>query len=138
MFDRIPFDRIPPQNINAEQIVLGTMLKDSRCVEMCMASLAKDDFYRESHRLIFDCVITKPKTVADVACALIERNLLEDVGGMPYLKALVECAATDRKVFENAIMDIRAKAQTRFIFVVLLESIEYMTSELSKEVKSRK
>ena len=40
MFDRIPFDRIPPQNINAEQIVLGTMLKDSRCVEMCMASLA--------------------------------------------------------------------------------------------------
>lgn len=134
-------DRIPPQNINAEQIVLGTMLKDSRCVEMCMASLTKDDFYRESHRLIFDCVITnrkQPKTVADVACALIERNLLEDVGGMPYLKALVECATTDRKVFENAIMDIRAKAQTRFIFVVLLESIAYMTSELSKEVKSRK
>ena len=127
------FDRIPPQNINAEQIVLGTMLKDSRCVEMCMASLAKDDFYRESHRLIFDCVITnrkQPKTVADVACALI--------GGMPYLKALVECAATDRKVFENAIMDIRAKAQTRFILVVLLENIAYMTSELSKEVKSRK
>lgn len=33
------FDRIPPQNINAEQIVLGTMLKDSRCVEMCMAMM---------------------------------------------------------------------------------------------------
>lgn len=138
MFDEFQWHKAC--NVNAEQIVLGTMLKDSRCVEMVVASLAITDFYRESHRRIAKCLFNNPKqskTIADVACTLVEKELIEEVGGMQYLKALVECATTDRKIFENAITDIRAKAQTRLI-IRAFEDMAYLNLKLSKEPKARK
>lgn len=46
-------DRIPPQNIEAEQSVLGAMLLSSDAIDKAGEILREDDFYRQDHRVIF-------------------------------------------------------------------------------------
>lgn len=45
-------DRVPPQNIEAEQSVLGAMLIEKEAIPKVMEILAGTDFYREAHRVI--------------------------------------------------------------------------------------
>ena len=49
-------ERIPPQNIEAEQAVLGAMLLEKRAIGEAMELLRADDFYREAHRLVFEAI----------------------------------------------------------------------------------
>ena len=50
-------ERIPPQNIDAEQSVLGAILLDREAIYRAMKLLRPDDFYRESHRLIYETML---------------------------------------------------------------------------------
>lgn len=45
-------ERVPPQNIEAEQAVLGAMLIDKEAIAKATEVLSADDFYREAHRVI--------------------------------------------------------------------------------------
>ena len=47
-------DRVPPQNIEAEQSVLGAMLIEKEAIPKVMEILRDTDFYREAHRVIFN------------------------------------------------------------------------------------
>ncbi|MCH4167597.1 MAG: replicative DNA helicase, partial [Megasphaera sp.] len=48
--------RIPPQNVEAEQAVLGAMMLDHNAVIVAMEKLQPHDFYREVHRVIFEAM----------------------------------------------------------------------------------
>ena len=51
-------ERIPPQNIEAEQAVLGAMLIKKEAISAAAELLTGDDFYRHAHRLVFDAIMT--------------------------------------------------------------------------------
>ena len=50
-------ERVPPQNIEAEQAVIGGMLIEKEAISKVAEFLKADDFYREAHRLIFEAML---------------------------------------------------------------------------------
>lgn len=91
--------KVPPYNLEAEQSVLGSMLLSKDAVIVATEQLQPEDFYKESHRRIFE-VITKlyenrePVDLITVTEALRSSKLLEQVGGATYLTTLTETVPT--------------------------------------------
>ena len=88
-----PNDRTPPQDMAAEQSVLGSMLisKDA-CAEVSEV-LRGTDYYRPTHETIHDAIIdlygrSEPVDMITVAAELQRRGELERIGGAPYLHTL--------------------------------------------------
>ncbi|QGG47059.1 replicative DNA helicase [Heliorestis convoluta] len=84
------FDRLPPQNIEAEQSVLGSMLLDGEAVNKAMELLKAEDFYKEAHQMLFTTLVTLSQRgeavdLVTVTEALRQTGNLERVGSIPYL-----------------------------------------------------
>lgn len=91
--------RIPPQNIEAEQAVLGAMLVDREVISNITEILKADDFFREDHREIYRCLLNLfdrgiPIEVTSVAEELRKAGFLEKIGGLSYLSNLATAVAT--------------------------------------------
>jgi replicative DNA helicase len=87
-------ERIPPQNIEAEQSTLGSMLIERTAVEKAAEILKDVDFYRPSHGIIFDSICSlaerdEPVDLITLQEELRTRGRLEEVGGTEYLMALL-------------------------------------------------
>jgi replicative DNA helicase len=85
--------RVPPQNMEAEQSVLGSILLKHRSLSTVLEILGPSDFYRKSHRLIFEAMIQlfekdEPQDLITVANLLKDKNQLDDIGGAAYLATL--------------------------------------------------
>lgn len=96
-------ERVPPQNIEAEQSVLGAMLIDKEAIAKATEILNADDFYREAHRVIFNAMLelyNKNEAVDMVTVTDILRrdNKLEDVGGIAYITSLANVVLTAANV----------------------------------------
>lgn len=92
-------DRVPPQNLEAEQSTLGSMMIDRGALEKGVDVLNPEDFYREAHRIIFDSLISlaernEPVDIVTTQEELRTRNRLEEVGGTEYLMALIDSVPT--------------------------------------------
>ena len=90
---RAPGDRTPPQDMAAEQSVLGSMLISKDAIADVSEVLRGTDFYRPSHETIHDAVIDlfgrgEPVDMVTVAAELHRRGELARVGGAPYLHTL--------------------------------------------------
>ncbi|MHB8171666.1 MAG: replicative DNA helicase [Thermincolia bacterium] len=86
-------DRVPPQNLDAEQSVLGSMMIDSEAVMKAMETLRPDDFYRDAHKVIFEAILdlsdrSEPIDIITVSEELRQKNALEKVGGVAYVASL--------------------------------------------------
>lgn len=93
------FDRIPPQNLEAEQAVLGSMLIEKTAVERAGEILRPEDFYRDAHRFIFEGMLAlnvrdEPIDLITLGNELRERNQFDTVGGLIYLQNLMEAPST--------------------------------------------
>ncbi len=82
--------RIPPQNVEAEQAVLGAMLLSHDAVIVAMEKLQSQDFYRDVHRIIFEAMEhlhreNKEIDVITLPDELNRMNKLDDVGGLEYV-----------------------------------------------------
>ena len=91
--------RLPPQNIEAEQSVLGSLLIDPDAILKVTSSLRPEDFYRETHGLIYRAIIDlhERRQPADFVtlCNELERGgQLEQVGGAGYLTSLLNAVPT--------------------------------------------
>ncbi|MGY3750974.1 replicative DNA helicase [Vagococcus acidifermentans] len=91
--ESIQQNRIPPQNIEAEQAVLGSVFLDTDAIIEAMEYIEAKDFYRHSHQLIFQTMVdlnNKNEAVDAITVkdALEQQNLLEDIGGLAYLSEL--------------------------------------------------
>src|ERR671920_331664 len=84
---------VPPQNLEAEESVLGAMLLSPGAIDAVTEILSADDFYRESHGTIFSTCRRlyqqgEPVDAITVVDALEERSELEGVGGKAKLHEL--------------------------------------------------
>ncbi|PCI38788.1 MAG: replicative DNA helicase [Elusimicrobia bacterium] len=91
--------KVPPQALDAERAVLGSMLIEPEAVERAVEILNEKSFYKDSHRRIFDAAITmqdrgEPVDLVTMAEELKTRKVLGDVGGSSYLKELTHSVST--------------------------------------------
>ncbi|MEW5919511.1 MAG: replicative DNA helicase [Bacillota bacterium] len=91
--------RLPPQNVEAEQSVLGSILIDREALLETAEILLPDDFYREAHQYIYQEIIGlsnkgEPIDLVTVCAVLENKNLLAKVGGAAYLASLASMTPT--------------------------------------------
>jgi replicative DNA helicase len=92
-------ERIPPQNLEAEQSVLGSMLLDRDAIARVVELLRPEDFYRDLHRTIYVAMLDlfergEPVDLVTVTNRLSGMGKLDDVGGATYLAALPNTVPT--------------------------------------------
>ncbi|PLY01323.1 MAG: replicative DNA helicase [Desulfuromonas sp.] len=91
--------RLPPQNLEAEMSVLGGVLLENEALNRALEHLTAADFYRESHRKIFNGLVAlsdknEPADLVTLTAILKDRGELDDVGGSSYLATLVDYVPT--------------------------------------------
>jgi replicative DNA helicase len=92
-----PGGKVPPNNQQAEQSVLGCAMSGERPLAEITATLKSGDFYRPDHRLIYEAVCelymgSKPVDIITVADLLESRSQLEKAGGIAYISSLPDQA----------------------------------------------
>ncbi|OCA82199.1 replicative DNA helicase [Bacillus sp. FJAT-27225] len=92
-------DRMPPQNIEAEQAVLGAIFLEPSSLTLATEILIPEDFYRASHQKIFNTMLKlndqgKAVDLVTVTEELAAAKLLEDTGGVSYLSELASSVPT--------------------------------------------
>lgn len=111
-------DRVPPQNREAEQSVLGSMLRDNNCIDTVLQIVGKEDFYADANQKIFETMVAlndrggHKVDVIILAEALKQRGWVEDVGGYTYLAELWDAAPTAANA-EYYAQIVRDKALVR-------------------------
>ncbi|CAB4851690.1 unannotated protein [freshwater metagenome] len=120
-------DRTPPQDIAAEQSVIGAMLLSKDAIADVVESLREGDFYRPAHQLIYAAILDlygrgEPADAVTVSAELSRIGELGRVGGAPYLHTLVASVPTAanagyyaRIVSERAILRRLVEAGTRIV-----------------------
>jgi replicative DNA helicase len=109
-----------PQNIEAEAGVLGSMIIDPEAIVQVADILQPDDFYRESHRLIYQAALDlyehrEPADIITLCDELERRGVLEDVGGRAYITSLVNMVPTSANVEHYARIIHRTSILRRLI-----------------------
>ena len=100
-------DRVPPQNVEAEQAVLGAMMIEREAISKVSEVIRPEDFYREAHRLIFNAMMelfNKNEAVDLVTVVEVLRRdeKLEGAGGIAYVSALANSVPTAANVMYHA------------------------------------
>ncbi|AOZ92885.1 replicative DNA helicase [Paenibacillus crassostreae] len=97
------FDRIPPQNLEAEQAVIGAILLQDEALITAMERINTDDFYDKPHQLIFEAMLqlgegNQPIDLVTLTSLLQDRGQLEEIGGVSYLARLAHSVPTAANV----------------------------------------
>jgi replicative DNA helicase len=92
-------DRIPPQNLEAEQAVLGAILLDGEAMVTAMERLQSEDFYRATHQQIYASMVelaesNEPVDLVTLTAKLQDKKQLEDIGSVSYLAELANAVPT--------------------------------------------
>jgi replicative DNA helicase len=126
-FEGGSFDKAPPQDVAAEQGVLGGMLLSKDAIADVVEILKVNDFYRPVHATIYDVILDlygrgEPADALTVAAALADLGDLQRIGGVPYLHTLIESVPTAanasyyaRIVSERAILRRLVEAGTKIV-----------------------
>ncbi len=121
------FEKTPPQDVAAEQCVLGGMLLSKDAIADVVEILKSNDFYRPVHATIFDAILDiygrgDPADPITVAAALADSGDLARIGGAPYLHTLIASVPTAanaayyaRIVGERAVLRRLVEAGTRIV-----------------------
>ena len=121
------FERTPPQDVAAEQSVLGGMLLSKDAIADVVEVLRPNDFYRPAHETIYDTILDlygrgEPADAVTVAGELTRTGDIGRVGGAPYLHTLLSSVPTAanagyyaRIVAERAILRRLVEAGTRIV-----------------------
>jgi len=109
--------RIPPQNIEAEQSLLGSLLLDKDAMIRAGDQVAAEDFYVDKHRRIFECMLDlfrrhEPIDLLSLSNRLQEKGELEQIGGRAYLIQLSNTVPTASHVVHYANI-VQKKATLR-------------------------
>ena len=121
------FGRQPPQDMAAEQSVLGGMLLSKDAIADVLERLRPGDFYRPAHQNVYDAILDlygrgEPADAVTVAAELDRRGLLRRIGGAPYLHTLISTVPTAANagyyagiVAEKALLRRLVEAGTRVV-----------------------
>ena len=120
-------DRTPPNDVAAEQSVLGAMLLSKDAIADVVETVREADFYRPAHQTIYGSILDlyskgEPADAVTVAAELTKNGDIARVGGAPYLHTLVSLVPTAangnyyaRIVREQAILRRLVEAGTRIV-----------------------
>ncbi len=91
--------KLPPQNLEAEQSVLGGILLDNQALNTVLEALTQADFYSDAHRKIFKAIIdlserSEPCDLITLSNILKDQKRIDQVGGTAYLASLVDNVAS--------------------------------------------
>jgi replicative DNA helicase len=121
------YERTPPQDLAAEQCVLGGMMLSKDAIADVVEILRSTDFYRPAHATIFDTILEMygrgdPADMVTVASVMADAGTLQRIGGAPYLHDLVSTVPTAanaayyaRIVAERAVLRRLVEAGTRIV-----------------------
>lgn len=92
-------ENVPPQDIEAEQAVLGAIFLDAETLVEAMAQIEPQDFYRRAHQIVFRSMIAlndrnENIDIITLKSQIESENTLEDVGGISYLTELSQVTPT--------------------------------------------
>jgi len=153
----IPLEKVPPQNLDAEQSVLGAMLIDKEAVVKAVQVLTSDDFYRDANGHIFEAaanLFNRNEAVDLITLSeeLKQSGQLDQVGGVSYVAGLANSVPTSANVEHYARIVLEKSLLRRLISVstritqmgyegeedteALLDKAEQMIFELAQR-KSR-
>jgi len=109
--------KVPPQNIEAEQSIIGSILLENSAINSALEILSKNDFYSEAHRRIFGVIIelsekNEPVDLITLSSALKDKNMLDSVGGTAYLASLVDSVPSAANIVHYAKI-VKEKAVLR-------------------------
>lgn len=124
----VNIDKLPPQNLDAEQSVLGGIILDNEALPKAMEILGGDeDFYKDSHRRLYRAMLElfnrgEPVDIITLSDYLSKANELDSVGGIAYLSSLANSLLTaaniryhSRIVREKALMRLLLSTSTHII-----------------------
>src|SRR5260370_951756 len=121
------YGRQPPQDLAAEQSVLGGMLLSKDAIADVLERLRPGDFYRPAHQNVYDAILDlygggEPADAVTVAAELDRRGMLRRIGGAPYLHTLISTVPTAANagyyagiVAEKALLRRLVEAGTRVV-----------------------
>lgn len=115
-------ERLPPQNLEAEQSVLGSLLLDQNAIIKIGDVLVPEDFYQDTHKVIFQAMLNlfdkrQPIDLLSLANNLEENNQLELVGGRTALVDLTNAVPSAANVVHYAQI-VRKKSTLRNLLYV--------------------
>jgi len=141
-------EKLPPQNTEAEQCLLGCLMLDKDAIINVVDSLKPEDFYKSSHQDIYQVMVelyekSAPIDILSVSSKLRERNKLDDIGGSAYLTSLVNSIPTATHVANYAKL-VREKKTLRDLISVSeeiglsafneTEDVQYLLDRAEKNV----
>lgn len=130
-------DRVPPQNLEAEQSVLGALMIEREAISKVTEFLKASDFYREAHRVVFDAILqlyghNDAVDLITVTETLRKDNKLEAAGGISYVASLANSVPTAANVVYHARI-VEEKALLRQLINAATE-VAGMGYQASEEV----
>ena len=100
-------DKVPPQNLEAEQSVLGSLMIDKNAIIKIADLVNEDDFYKNSHGKIYKTMLYlyehhEPIDLLSLSNRLKETDEMEKVGGQSYLASLANAVPTAANIVHYA------------------------------------
>lgn len=110
-------ERVPPQNIEAEQAVLGAMLIKKEAIAEVQEILQPNDFYREAHRIVYEAMVQLQNNDEAVDLVTLTEQLrkseqLDKIGGLAFITQLANAVPTAANVVYHAKI-VKEKAELR-------------------------
>lgn len=120
--------RVPPQNLEAEQSLLGGLLVDPDSMNKVVDVVSPADCYKDAHGRIYGIMLdlyerNEPIDLITVSSLARDRNILEGIGGVTYLNTLVDLMPSAANIVQYAKM-VKEKSLLRKLINVATEIIE--------------
>ena len=133
-------ERVPPQNLEAEQSLLGSVLLDKEALIKIADIINPEDFYKDANGKIFETILElfehgDPIDLITLSNRLQEKNLLEAVGGRSYLAGLTNVVATAANVINYAQI-IHHKATRRRLLAATQNIIKISYEEDEGDIEN--
>jgi len=101
------FDKLPPQNIEAEQSILGAILLDDEALPKALEIVTPEDFYKKAHKKIFQAMVElfdrgEAIDLITLTDYLKQKGELEEAGGAGYISSLVSMVPTSANIRYHA------------------------------------
>jgi replicative DNA helicase len=121
-------ERVPPQNLEAEQSVLGAMLIDRDAVVSVSNLLRPEDFYADKHQQLYTSIVAifnrgEPVDLITLQDELRKRGQIDDIGGLTYLTSLINMVPSTANVQQYASI-VEQKATLRRLQTVARKIVD--------------
>lgn len=130
---RDPHDRTPPSDPAAEAAVLGAAMVTPRAFDLCAKHVTAADFYRPNHETIWRTIASlhaagEPTEPTAVVARLLDQQLLNKVGGGPYIHELMQAAPLVAEHAEHYARRIDSLARRRAAATVLARGLQILNN----------